>query len=73
MKTQIKELIDSLEPLFSIQLKNADRFQMDSITISTDRARESLKQLRTLQTEIQSMKKDKGFMEMMDQKFAYAL
>ena len=73
MKTQIKELIDSLEPLFSIQLKTADRFQMDSVTIPVARVRESLKQLRELQKEVQSLKKDKNFMEMMDHKFAHAL
>jgi 2'-5' RNA ligase len=73
MKTQVKELIDSLEPLFSIQLKTADRFQLDSVNIPVARVRESLKQLRELQKEVQSLKKDKNFMEMMDQKFAHAL
>ena len=73
MKTKVKELIDSIEPLISIQLQYADRLNLDSIYMSTARAKETLKQLRELKKEVQSLKTDKSFVAMMDQKFAHAL
>jgi hypothetical protein len=73
MKTKVKELIDSIEPLISIQLKTADRLNLDTIYMSTARARETLKQLRELQNEVKSLKTDKSFVAMMDQKFAHVL
>ena len=73
MKTKVKELIDGIEPLISIQLKYADRLGLDSISISACRAREFVKQLRELQSEIKSLKTDKSFISMMDQKFAHVI
>ena len=73
MKTKVKELIDSIEPLISIQLKTADRLNLDTIYMSTARARETLKQLRELQNEVKSLKTDKSFVAMMDQKFAHVI
>lgn len=73
MKTKVKALIDNIEPLLSIQLKYAERFDNDTIQITTARAREAIKQLRELQKEINSDKKDPSFFKMMDQKFAHAL
>jgi recombinational DNA repair protein RecR len=73
MKTKVKELIDNIEPLLAIQLKYADRLGLDSINISACRAREFVKQLRELQNEVKSLKADKSFVSMMDQKFAHVL
>jgi hypothetical protein len=73
MKDKLKQLIDSIEPLISIQLQYADRLDLDTIQITTARAREALKQLRDLQKEINSDKKTSSFYSMMDNKFAHAL
>jgi recombinational DNA repair protein RecR len=73
MKDKLNQLIDSIEPLISIQLQYADRLDLDTIQITTARARETLKQLRELQKEINSDKKPSSFYSMMDNKFAHAL
>lgn len=74
MNNKVQALIDSIEPLISIQLKTADRFDLDSITISVARARETLKQLREIQNEFKTLKtSSKTFIETMDKKFAHIL
>lgn len=73
MNDKLKQLFDSIEPLLSIQLQYADRLDLDTIQITTARARETLKQLRELKKEIDPAKKTSSFYSMMDKKFAHAL
>ena len=75
MKEKIKQLFDSLEPLLSIQLQYADRLDLDTIHITTARARETLKQLRDLHKELKmdAPSSRKVFLDHMDKKFAHAL
>jgi len=75
MKDKLKQLFDSLEPLISIQLQYADRLDLDTIQITTARARETLKQLRDLHKELKmdTPSSRKVFLDHMDKKFAHAL
>jgi hypothetical protein len=75
MKDKIKQLFDSIEPLLSIQLQYADRLDLDTIHITTARARETLKQLRELNNELKATTPSsrKAFLDHMDEKFAHAL
>jgi hypothetical protein len=75
MKDKIKQLFDSIEPLLSIQLQYADRLDLDTIQITTARARETLKQLRDLHKELKmdAPSSRKVFLDHMDKKFAHAL
>ena len=75
MKEKIKQLFDNIEPLLSIQLQYADRLDLDTIQITTARARETLKQLRDLHKELKmdAPSSRKVFLDHMDKKFAHAL
>lgn len=66
----IKTLYDNLEPLLSIQLKMADRMNLDEIHISICRAREILKQLRELQKSF-PVNQQKTLNKYLDVKFAH--
>lgn len=66
---KFKDLYDNLEPLLSIQLKSADRFNLDEIHISACRAREILKQLREIKNSFPVSEK-KTLNKYLDTKFA---
>jgi len=53
--TQTHQLVNSLEPLFFTELKSSERHHLDTITISTARAREIHYDLLVLKKKLKSL------------------
>lgn len=71
MENNIKKLLDDIEPLLEIQLKQANRFAMDSISMTTARAIEIIRKTKEIRKELKSMEtNDKSLFRALDQKFA---
>lgn len=70
MNKEIKRLIDDIEPLLEVQLKQANRFGSDSITMTTARAIEFIHKIRDIRKEIRSTEiNNKSLFRALDEKF----
>jgi polysaccharide deacetylase 2 family uncharacterized protein YibQ len=71
MENKLKRLLDDIEPLLEIQVKQANRFGMDSVSITTSRAIEIIRRIKEIRKEIRSKVIDnKSLFRALDQKFA---
>lgn len=63
--------MDDIEPLLAIQLKQANRFGSDSITMTTSRAIEIIRRIKEIRRESRSMEIDnRSLFRTLDKKFA---
>jgi hypothetical protein len=63
--------MDDIEPLLEVQLKQANRFGSDSVTMSTARAIEIIRRIKEIRKEIKSKAIDnKSLFRALDEKFA---
>jgi recombinational DNA repair protein RecR len=70
MENNIKKLLDDIEPLLEIQLKQANRFAMDSISMTTARAIEIIRKTKEIRKELRSKEtSNKSLFRALDQKF----
>lgn len=67
MKQKAKDVVNSVKPLFESCLKIADRLGDDQIYIATGRAREIIKLLKSLETELKTINPKKPMFEFLDQ------
>jgi recombinational DNA repair protein RecR len=71
MENKIKRLIEELEPLLEVQLKQANRFGSNTISISTSRAIDIIRRTKEIRKEIRSKEIDNTSMfRSLDKKFA---
>lgn len=70
MEKKIKRLMDDIEPLLEVQLKQANRFGSDSITMTTSRAIEIVRRIKEIRKEIRSKEIDnRSLFRALDEKF----
>ena len=71
MESKIKRLMDDIEPLLEVQLKQANRFGSDSISMTTARAIEIVRRIKEIRKEIRSKAIDnKSLFRALDEKFS---
>lgn len=71
MNKEIKRLIDDIEPLLEVQLKQANRFGSDSITMTTARAIEFIHKIRDIRKGLRSTAIDnRSLFRALDEKFS---
>jgi hypothetical protein len=71
MDKKIKRLMDDIEPLLEVQLKQANRFGSDSITMTTSRAIEIIRRIKEIRKESRSKVIDnRSLFRALDEKFA---
>ena len=71
MESKIKRLMDDIEPLLAVQLKHANRFGSDSVSMSTSRAIEIIRRIKEIRKESKSKVIDnKSLFRALDEKFA---
>jgi hypothetical protein len=70
MDKKIKRLMDDIEPLLEVQLKQANRFGSDSITMTTARAIEIIRRIKEIRKESRSTEIDnRSLFRALDEKF----
>jgi hypothetical protein len=70
MDKKIKRLMDDIEPLLEVQLKQANRFGSDSITMTTSRAIEIIRRIKEIRKELRSTEIDnRSLFRALDKKF----
>lgn len=71
MDKKIKRLMDDIEPLLEVQLKQANRFGSDSISMTTARAIEIVRRIKEIRKELKSTEIDnRPLFRALDEKFA---
>lgn len=71
MDSKIKRLMDDIEPLLEVQLKQANRFGSNTISMSTARAIEIVRRIKEIRKEIRSKEIDnRSLFRALDEKFA---
>jgi recombinational DNA repair protein RecR len=71
MENKIKRLIEEIEPLLEVQLKQANRFGSNTVSMSTARAIDIIRRTKEIRKEIRSKEIDNTSMfRALDKKFA---